>query len=221
MSISVKEGALLVAGITSTAFLLAGCGAAPSTTANGLTTLKFVAPSGTYAQAVSKVAALFNKEHHHIAVTVVAEGSNQIDQTERLLASSNNPPDMLYWPVGPGYGESHAAKLGLLADLTPVYQKYHLFHILPSSTTGEEINGKMYNVNGWIGAQPYVFYNATMFKKLGLTVPTTSQQLMALAHKIQAKGYETIGLGTAHQWPAVHLMSILIQRELPLAKATF
>lgn len=188
-----------------------------SSAATGVTTLKFVAPSGGYAVAVEQVAALFNKEHVHTKVQVVAEGSNQIDLTEKLLASSNNPPDMLYWPVGPGYGETRAANLGLLANLTPVYRKYHLLQYLPSSTVGEEINGKMYNLNGWLGAQPYVFYNETMFKKLGLKPPTTSAQLIALSAKIRKAGYETIGLGSAHQWPSVHLMSILIQRELPLS----
>ncbi len=182
----------------------------------GVTTLRFIAPSGGYGVAVGQVAALFNRENKHVQVKVLVEGSNQIDVTERLVATSSNPPDMLYWPVGPGYGEIRAARLGILANLTPVYDKYHLFKILPSSTKGEEINGKMYNVNGWIGAQPYVFYNATMFKKLHITPPTTSAQLIADAHKVRAAGYETIGLGSAHQWPAVHLMSILIQRELPL-----
>ncbi len=188
--------------------------AAPS---KGVTTLQFIAPSGGYGVAVGQVAALFNREHKHVKVNVTVEGSNQIDVTERLVATSNNPPDMLYWPVGPGYGEIRAARLGILADLTPVYNKYHLFKILPSSTKGEEIHGKMYNVNGWIGAQPYVFYNATMFRKLHLSPPKSSAQLVALAKKIRAAGYETIGLGSAHQWPAVHLMSILIQRELPVA----
>ena len=159
------------------------------------------------------IAADFNKEYAPISVTLVPESQPQIEAEELTVIKGSNPPDMIYWPVGPGYNETEGADEGLLANLLPLYKQEGWLKEMPNITI-EYINGGLYNVDGALGAQPYIFYNANLFQKLHLSVPSSFAQLFAVAGKIRAAGYQPLALGSADGWPDVHLMSILTQRAL-------
>lgn len=182
-------------------------------------TLTFVVQgplTGPGGQMYKTLAAEFNKAYAPVSVRLVPEAQAQIEATELTSIKSSNPPDMIYWPVGAGYGETTAAKSGLLANLLPLYKQQGWLKVMPPSMTQEEINGGLYNVDGTLGAQPYVFYNESIFKKLGLTPPHSVAGLSAVASKLRAAGVTPLGLGTVHHWPAVHLVSILTERTLPI-----
>ena len=168
-------------------------------------------PTGTMWK---QMAAQFNKQYAPIKIQLIPESQAQIEATELTSVKSANPPDMIYWPVGAGYGETTAAAEHLLANLLPLYKKEGWLKVMPSSMVEEEVNGGLYNVDGQLGAQPYVFYNKTVFNKLHLSPPTTAAGFVPLAHKLKAAGYIPMAFGTVHQWPAVHLMSILTERLL-------
>lgn len=182
-------------------------------------TLTFVVQgplTGPGGQMYKTLAAEFNKAYAPTRVQLIPEAQAQIEATELTSIKSSNPPDMIYWPVGAGYGETTAAKSGLLANLLPLYKQQGWLKVMPPSMTQEEINGGLYNVDGTLGAQPYVFYNENIFKKLGLTPPQSVAGFTEVARKLRAAGITPLGLGTVHHWPAVHLMSILTERTLPL-----
>lgn len=93
-----------------------------------------------------------------------------------------------------GYIES-----GLLYDLTdqPFIQNYDKDVL----TSAYGYNGKIYALMG--GTVPFggLYYNIDRFNELGIKIPETWDEFIAMCEKIKAAGYEPITCGAADQWP--------------------
>jgi glucose/mannose transport system substrate-binding protein len=77
--------------------------------------------------------------------------------------------------------------------------------------------GRMVTFNGQKMAIPvsihranWLFYNVPIFTRLGLTAPTTVDEMIADAKVLQAAGIAPIGLGTRDKWTALDLFDVVL-----------
>ena len=185
-----------------------------------VTTLSYVLQGPLAGPALTEykdLAKAFHLQYPSLQVQFVPESLQQLLTTRLTSVRSNAAPDMIYWPVGPGYGQTAAIQAGLLANLTPLYNKYGWFSDLPASIEGEEVHGRIYNIDGSMGGQPYVFYNENIFNKLHIAVPHTGSEMIRVAKQLSHSSYLPLVMAGVLQGQDVTLASILIERYLSLA----
>src|SRR3984957_9482825 len=129
----------------------------------------------------------FNKKNEgRIHVTGASVDGETYKTKQTIEISSSAPPDVFYSWEGGRAGE--IVKAGFAADLSDYYKKYGWDKALHSaSVTLAPFNGKPYFVPTEIEAS-VVWYRKDLHDKLGHTVPTTWDQMMANAAKAKAAG---------------------------------
>ena len=88
---------------------------------------------------------------------------------------------------------------GLLTDLTdePYVQNYNVDTLM-----GNAYNGRLYSLNMGVVAYTGLFYNKAIFSELGLSVPKTWDEFIAVCEAVKADGrYSVLSAGAADQWP--------------------
>lgn len=123
------------------------------------------------------------------------------DNYARQLAATDQFPDIPFAVTVADFAEA-----GLL---TPFDQEYlDENFILPNAS---KINGKAWSPP--VGAQliPLVFYNKAIFEEVGVEVPTTWDEFMAVSQALQDAGYVPMQMCAAEPWcasfPGVGLVS--------------
>lgn len=211
-----------VAGITAV-LVASGYSPAGASTEAKPVTLSFVLQgplTGTAGALYKNLVTMFHKRYPQLTVKLIPEAEAQIEDEALTVVKEANPPDMIYWPVGAGYGETTAAELGLLANVLPLYKQEGWLKVMPANMVKEEIrtkwapSGGLYNVDGGLGAQPYVFYNKEIFAKYKLSPATSVAGLVSIAKTLKTAGVPALALGEKDGWPDVHLASILVERTL-------
>ncbi len=88
---------------------------------------------------------------------------------------------------------------GFLEDLTDKeFMKVYNQNIL----AGNEYNGKRYSLNMFTVAYSGLFYNKAIFEELGLEVPKTWDEFIAVCDKVKEDGrYTVLSAGAADSWP--------------------
>ncbi len=105
--------------------------------------------------------------------------------------------------VHAGWEMYQYASAKLLDPITNLWQSEGWTKVFPKRI--QELcsyNGKFYAVPMDIHRANMLWYNVSIFKKLGLKVPTTFQGLMNTMKKIKAAGYTPLAVGDRNQWPA-------------------
>ena len=88
---------------------------------------------------------------------------------------------------------------GLLTDLTDkdFIKNYNLDTLM-----GNAYNGRLYSLNMGTVAYTGLFYNKAIFSELGLEVPKTWDEFIAVCEAVKADGkYTVLSAGAADQWP--------------------
>ena len=107
-------------------------------------------------------------------------------------------------------------KAGFAADLTPYYEKFGWNKSLNSASVSlAQYNGKPFFVPTEIGAS-VVWYRKDLHDKLGLTVPTTWDEMMANAVKAKAAGIAPFMLSNQKKWPAQFMWSAMMVNKYGL-----
>src|ERR1700678_1429576 len=176
--------------LRSTAFV----GAGAATTAIGLTPAR-AAPteiqyfyraawptSETYANYLIDE---WNKKNgDRIKVTGASVDGETYKTKQTIEISSSDPPDIFYSWEGGRAGE--IVKAGFAADLSDYYQKYGWDKSLNTASVSlAQFNGKPFFVPTELGAS-VVWYRKDLHDKLGLTVPTTWDEMMANKYGLDA-----------------------------------
>jgi raffinose/stachyose/melibiose transport system substrate-binding protein len=94
-----------------------------------------------------------------------------------------------------------------LLPLDDAYASGNWDHIYPWTKERTNFGGKVYGIGNeieFLGA----YYNIDMFNELGLAVPTTYEEFLALCEALKAAGRIPIAFGDADGWPAFHMFSI-------------
>lgn len=206
---------------------LSGCSSSPSTsstdtsTANPSGTLNIAVSSGDASDAAFKaINAAFEKKYPKVDVKFSSIPNNNYPAAKSSRLTAGNVDILIAAPQQlPSYvsktsesDDSLAADNGVFLDLTkePFMKEY-----TPSLLKSIAYNGKQYTVPTGVSYYTGVFYNKTMFQKMGLSVPTTWNQFVSLSKKIQAAGVSPLGIGGKDSWPAGLTMISAVQGLYP------
>lgn len=156
---------------------------------------------------VNNIIAAFNKAYPNIKVKFDPTNPPDYNATLRLQLENGNGPDLFY-------ARSYATgeelfKAGFELDLTsfPAIKANFDPTAVAAWTTGD---GKVFAQP--LGAVSHgIYYNVDLFKKHGVAVPKTWEDLIAAAEKLKKAGVTPFANGIADQWDIneVVMMSIL------------
>ncbi|WP_239004602.1 ABC transporter substrate-binding protein [Paenibacillus tepidiphilus] len=151
----------------------------------------------------------YQQEHPNVKVNF--EGLDQTIHRERKLKSemvTGTPPDMFV--LFGGAEIEPYVRSDRLMDLTGFAEENGLtgqFKDLQLWTFNNHIYGLPIEGN----AEP-LYYNKTIFNKLGIAPPATVSELDTAIRKLQAAGYIPFALGNEDRWPALIFAHYLMDR---------
>jgi raffinose/stachyose/melibiose transport system substrate-binding protein len=207
--------------------LVAGCSSGTGGSSGGASG---GAPSGTLRIAVSSadasdaafraVNAAFEKKYPNVTIqfSAIPNNSYQAAKSSRLTAGTvdimvADPMQVpSYVPKSDEANDALSADYGLFLDLT---NEPFMKNFTPSLLKSIAYNGKQYTVPTGVSYYTGVYYNEDMFRKYGLTVPTTWDQFVALNTKLKAAGVAPLGIGGKDSWPAGLTMLAAVQGQYP------
>ena len=154
------------------------------------------------------------KNGDRIKVTGASVDGETYKTKQTIEISSSDPPDIFYSWEGGRAGE--IVKGGFAADLTDYYKKYGWDKSLNTASVSlAKFDGKPYFVPTELGAS-VVWYRKDLHDKLGLTVPTTWDEMMANAAKAKAAGIAPFMLSNQKKWPAQFMWSAMMVNKYGL-----
>jgi raffinose/stachyose/melibiose transport system substrate-binding protein len=154
------------------------------------------------------------KNGGRIHVTGASVDGETYKTKQTIEISSSDPPDVFYSWEGGRAGE--IVKGGFAADLTDYYKKYGWDKSLNTASVSlAKFDGKPFFVPTELGAS-VVWYRKDLHDKLGLTVPTTWDEMMANAAKAKAAGIAPFMLSNQKKWPAQFMWSAMMVNKYGL-----
>jgi len=138
----------------------------------------------------------FEKDHPN--VTIKREYISYADYLVKLKAvlAGGEAPDMFQIPWSGEYTE--LARSGKIVDLTE-YLKKGFPDFFPNIMKAISVDGKSWSVPLDLNTLQ-IAYNKTMFAQMGISVPKTRDELVALSKKLADKGKFGVALGTKDLW---------------------
>ena len=191
-----RRRAGLVAGalVAAAGLLLAGCssngggGAASSGSSNTLTVWHYFSDPNQV-KVMTDYAGLFEQQNKGVTVKNVYVPYDQFDQKLIASAGAKTGPDVV---VFNGADASNLALSGTLAPLDAKWSAYADKGQFPSSVV-HKLNGKTYAVQGYVNLLG-LWYNKDILDSVGVTPPTTLDQLDSALAKVKAAGKSGITL---------------------------
>lgn len=183
-----------LASVAAMGIALSGCGSAGGDTASdgGSTsgepveiTYMHRLPDNDGMTLVNDIVKKWNDEHPDIQVTATKFDGNASDMIKKLETDvkSGEAPDLAQI----GYAElPEVFTKGMLEDVTEEAAKY-ADDFAEGAFKLMQVGGKTYGLPQDTGPLVY-YYNATAFEELGLTVPTTQEELIESAKKAAEQG---------------------------------
>ncbi|GAA2622014.1 extracellular solute-binding protein [Streptomyces vastus] len=186
----------VAAAALSGALLLASCGDSDSGSSDGKTLRlwHYEAPNSAMGVAWNEAIKEFERTHPGVKVKFEEKGFEQIQKTAPMVLNSSDAPDLMEYNKGNATA-GLLSKQGLLTDLTGEATKRGWDKKLSSGvrTTSQYSADGVMGSGNWYGIPNYaeytmVFYNKDLFKKHGITEPTTFDELTAAMDKFVDKG---------------------------------
>ncbi|SMQ75699.1 carbohydrate ABC transporter substrate-binding protein, CUT1 family [Devosia lucknowensis] len=152
----------------------------------------------------------FAKAHPDITLDVVASEQSAYKTKLNTAMASGNPPDVFYTLPG-----------GFLGAFVDGGQMYALDDDLAKDGWGDsflESALAQTTIDGHVYAAPVdvdsvvFWYDKGLFEEMGWTVPTTWDELMALAEESKSAGIIPFALGNKDSWPATFWFQYLEMR---------
>ncbi|MDR6549008.1 extracellular solute-binding protein [Paenibacillus qinlingensis] len=161
----------------------------------------------TQSKAMDTIIANFEKQNANIKIK---RSSMKADDQRKLIKPallSKDGPDLFAYDAGPGY-LGVLANANLLMDLTAKSESLGWNKRFPAWIQERNtFNKKVYGVGTQVEMLG-VYYNKKIFKDLGVNVPKTYEEFLAICKAAKDKGIVGISLDDKDQWPAFHLESI-------------
>lgn len=141
----------------------------------------------------------FMKDHPNIKINYQHIVNDTYKQQLIVAMSANKCPNAyIHWTGGP---MEEYKKSGYCDDISDLYEKYNETDYIDSAIAMCTAN------DGKLVALPYggmsgavLYYNKTLFDKLGLEAPTTIAELEECAEKVKAEGYVPFSCANASKW---------------------
>jgi raffinose/stachyose/melibiose transport system substrate-binding protein len=140
----------------------------------------------TYEPGWSVLIPHFERAYPNISVNITYLSAAALQQLESTELAAGTAPDLLF--VSPGCGSPVAVcVLARAGDLAPMIKAPWAKRSLPLVTSREKRDGALYAFQPIVSPHG-IFTNDGLFAKLGLKVPRTFSQLLAVCKKAQADG---------------------------------
>ncbi|MCR5195221.1 MAG: extracellular solute-binding protein [Pseudobutyrivibrio sp.] len=153
----------------------------------------------------------FMADYPNITVNQVHQQNDNYKQQLVVAMSSGQAPNMyIHWGGGP---MAEYYKSGFANDITDMYAKYDHPDFIDASVAQSTYDGKMLAIpfGGLSGCD--IFYNKTIFKDLGLEVPTTIDELEDVCATLKKNGYTPFSLANASKWTGSMYYMYLVARH--------
>jgi raffinose/stachyose/melibiose transport system substrate-binding protein len=194
--IKAGRSAAVLAALAAAALSLTACGDGDGGGDSGGTELKlwhYEAPDSAMGQAWNEAIKEFQAAHPGVKVKFEEKGFEQIQKTAPMVLNSKNAPDVMEYNKGNATA-GLLSKQGLLTDLTPEVTKRGWDKLISPNvqvTAKYDDKGTM-GGDKWFGVPNYaeylqVYYNKDLFKKYGVEIPKTYDELVAAMDKFVAK----------------------------------
>lgn len=122
----------------------------------------------------------------------------------------SDAPDLITWNAGNRM--KVFVDLGLLEDVSDVWQAEGLHEAMPAVVSASSVEGKQYGV-------PYAYYawgfyyRKDLFEQAGITsTPTTWDEFLEVGAKLKAAGITPVTIGTKDLWPTAGWFDFLNMR---------
>lgn len=158
----------------------------------------------------------YMKENKNVKIEVEAL-DEEAYKTKFKAYSMEGMPDVVSIWGQPAFLDE-VVEAGVLAELNQ--EDYTDYGFVEGSLDGYTYDGKLYGLPRNTDVAGF-YYNAKMFKDNGWEVPTTYDELLALADKINDKGITPIAMDGGDGWPmAIYLSDILFKLTGEYASVT-
>lgn len=216
---------VLVVGAIITAMIgLGGC-STPSASGGGEDgevsgTLQVLTPSADSSdKAFTALNEAFEAKYPGVKVEYTTVPTNNYSSAMSSRLTAGNVDVLIASPVEvPEYAadsksdDALAAEAGTYLDLT---DEPFMKNFTPSVVESLEYDGKNFVVPTGLSYYTGVYYNKDMFADLGLEVPTTWDEFLAVCDAIKASGVSPLGIGGKESWPAGLTMLAAVQGAYP------
>ncbi|MEY2248783.1 extracellular solute-binding protein [Streptomyces sp. BF23-18] len=215
-----RRGAAAVAVALAGALLATSCGGSDSGSPDGKT-LKlwhYEGPDSAMGVAWKEAIKEFEAQHPGVRVKFEEKGFEQIQKTAPMVLNSDDAPDLMEYNKGNATA-GLLSKQGLLTDLTAEATRRGWDKKLSAGVT----TTSQYDTNGvmgsgkWYGVPNYaeytmVYYNKDLFKKYGIAVPATYDELVSAMDAFTAKGVTPLANAGAEYMAQQYLYQLALSR---------
>jgi multiple sugar transport system substrate-binding protein/raffinose/stachyose/melibiose transport system substrate-binding protein len=166
--------------------------------------------TGHMSGGIDAAAAAFNTSQNRFRLRASGFEHESFKIGIKVMLESGNPPDMFsYWA---GARTQALVDAGLLAPLDDAWAAAGLDQRFPPQVAAAcTYSGHKYAVpltQHWVG----LFYNVSLFKKLGISPPADWNTFKAACRAIKAAGVAPLALGSRDRWPAQFWYDFLLLR---------
>ena len=158
----------------------------------------------------------YEKLHPGVKVELIQESDDSVKGKTKTLVASNSLTDVYFSWTGSWGGNFVRGKRAV--DLSKVIGPESDWGktLVPAAVEAFQYNGKDYGIPLYLDAK-FMGYNKQIFAKLGLSVPTSYEQLLASCDTLRKAGITPITLGNKEAWPAIHYVGQLLAYDVPRA----
>lgn len=183
---------------------------------SGKVTIKFFHrwPNEPRKSFFDKMIAEFEKENPNVKINVDYVLNDSYKEKIRILVANKDLPD-IFTSWSDSFAENIVSSENIM-DLSDIYKndKEWSDNILESQIRAFSFNDKIYGVPLTIDGKAF-FYNKEAFRKNGIEVPKTYEELIAALKKLKAAGYKSpIIEGLSAPWTISHYLGTIFQRLL-------
>lgn len=223
---NVRRSVTVLSIVTTLAFL-AGCtstnNSASASTGSGTPsgTLQFIAGSATGLNTgFRKVNAAFEKKYPKVKIVYdpIPDTNYPAAESSRLTAGNVDIVAIANPMIAPSYAkgsESNDTRLAESGGFVNLTKEPFMKRFIPSLVKSVALNGKNYSMPTGLDYVTGVYYNKSIFKKYGLSVPTTWSQFLKVSATLKSHGVTPLGIGDKDSWPAGLAMLAAVQGEYP------
>jgi raffinose/stachyose/melibiose transport system substrate-binding protein len=190
-----------IATVALSASILAGCGTTDGGNADGKVTLNLFSNKSESIETYKGLIAEFEEQNPDIKIEI--DAPPEAETVLKTKLTKNDLPDLMSIGGNATYGE--LARAGVLHDfsddelLTTVQPSYvDMINRLVGAEEGNSTYGLPYATNA-----NAVIYNKTKFDELGLTVPTTWDEFIAVLDEVKAAGETPIYFTLKDAWTGI------------------
>lgn len=183
-------------------------------------TIAHTSTGGPAKDLMDRAAAAFMALYPNVRVDQIVQDDDTYEDLGLItLLQSDRPPDIFFqWG---GALVARDARLGHAADLTEALEQGGWKHLFApaawSREAGTTVDGRVYMIPDSFDVTNVIWYNRTIFRRLGLSAPSTWDELVSVAGKLRAAGVTPFVIGNKELWPfgnwAAHVVARVAGHE--------